>query len=135
MRAQGICSVVASTSSKFKVGDSVVATCGWTEYAVLGEREATKLLQVQGLKETHFLGALGTTGITAMYGLDVVRTSSKDRVLVVSGAAGATGSMVVQIAKKLLGVEKGELCLDACECGLTQTQSLAWLARMKSAPG
>ncbi|GAM86311.1 hypothetical protein ANO11243_043230 [Dothideomycetidae sp. 11243] len=105
MRARGICTVVKSNSSSFKEGQSVVATCGWTEYAVVNAKECTPLQTVGDLKETHFLGALGATGLTAMYGLDVVDTSAKDQVLVVSGAAGATGSMVVQIAKKLIGVK------------------------------
>lgn len=108
MRARGICSVVKSTSSKFKEGQSVVATCGWTEYAVLNAKECTPLQTVGDLKETHFLGALGATGLTAIYGLDVAEASDKDQVLVVSGAAGATGSMVVQIAKNILGIKKGE---------------------------
>ncbi|PNS15488.1 2-alkenal reductase (NADP(+)-dependent) [Sphaceloma murrayae] len=106
MRAGGISTVVKSTSSKFKEGDSVVATVGWTEYAVVDAAECTPLRSVPGLDETHFLGALGLTGMTAFWGLEVVGTSSKDELLVVSGAAGATGSMVVQIAKKLIGVKK-----------------------------
>ncbi|PSK56692.1 2-alkenal reductase (NADP(+)-dependent) [Elsinoe australis] len=106
MRAGAICTVLKSTSSKFKEGDSVVATAGWTEYAVLPADQCTPLKQVEGLSETHYLGALGLTGMTAFYGLSVVRASKDDDLIVVSGAAGATGSLVVQIAKHLIGVKK-----------------------------
>lgn len=59
-----------------------------------------------GIRPTHFIGALGGPGLTAFYGLsDIVRTTSEDTV-VVSGAAGATGSMVVQIAKHIIGCKK-----------------------------
>lgn len=43
------------------------------------------------------------TGLTAYYGLKIVVEASASDSVVVSGAAGATGSMVVQIAKKLIG--------------------------------
>lgn len=60
---------------------------------------------LEGLSVTHYLGALGLTGLTALYGLQTVRTGPEDAV-VVSGAAGATGSMVVQIAKHVIGCRK-----------------------------
>ncbi|KAG8629059.1 hypothetical protein KVT40_002924 [Elsinoe batatas] len=106
MRAGGIGTIVKSNSSKFKEGDSVVATIGWTEYAVIGADQCTPLKSVPGLAETHFLGALGMTGMTAFAGLEKVDTTSKDELVVISGAAGATGSMAVQIAKHLIGVKK-----------------------------
>ena len=46
------------------------------------------------------------TGLTAYFGITEVVAAKKDDIVVVSGAAGATGSMVVQIAKKLIGCKK-----------------------------
>lgn len=105
MSAFGLAQVVESRSSKFQKGSLVVASTNWSEYNVLDEAACTPVEKVGDLSETHFLGALGFTGLTAYHGLEVVRTSASDTV-VVSGAAGATGSMVVQIAKHLLGCKK-----------------------------
>ena len=46
------------------------------------------------------------TGLTAYYGLIEMVRASKDDIVVISGAAGATGSMAVQIAKKIIGCKK-----------------------------
>ncbi|OQU97383.1 hypothetical protein CLAIMM_03317 [Cladophialophora immunda] len=76
----------------------------WNEYTVL---DAATLTPVQplpkGLGLTHYLGALGGPGLTAYYGLVVVCEAKKGDKVVVSGAAGATGSMAVQIAKHIVG--------------------------------
>lgn len=105
MGARGIAEVVESKSSKFPKGSLVVASTNWSEYNVLNEAACSPVQQVGDLSPTHFLGALGLTGLTAYYGLQVVRAGPDD-VVVVSGAAGATGSMVVQIAKHMLGCKK-----------------------------
>lgn len=105
MRSIGIGKVIASKSSKFPVGTLVRGYINWIEYIIADENTFAPVRQIPGLNETHFLGALGGPGITAYYGLEQVRTSANDAV-VVSGAAGATGSMVVQIAKHILGCRK-----------------------------
>jgi NADPH-dependent curcumin reductase CurA len=104
MRAFAISEVVESKSSSHKVGDHVSCPAGWVEHAVLDGQMCNPATQLpKGLSETHHLGALGFTGLTAYYGIKEVARASKDDVVVVSGAAGATGSMVVQIAKNLIG--------------------------------
>jgi len=108
MRARGLAKVLSSKNADIKEGDIVQGNVNWREYAVLnagdpsqGVRKVSEL--PGGLSITHYLGALGGTGLTAWYGLiDVVGTKKGERV-VVSGAAGATGSMVVQIAKHIVG--------------------------------
>jgi NADPH-dependent curcumin reductase CurA len=106
MRAYGLAEVVESTASNLAKGTIVQANTNWNEYVVLPARACRPVEQMPGLDVSHFLGALGGTGLTAYYGLvDVVRATGADSV-VVSGAAGATGSMVVQIAKRLLGCKK-----------------------------
>lgn len=52
------------------------------------------------------LTIIANEGLTAYFGLTEVGKATKDDVVVVSGAAGATGSMVVQIAKKIIGCKK-----------------------------
>lgn len=114
MRAGGIAEIIAVGSGvgqekpELKQGDHVRALTGWSEYVVMETRTCTPLALPlpKDLPETAFLGALGITGLTAYVGLmDVVNVTKEDAV-VVSGAAGATGSMVVQVAKKLVGCKK-----------------------------
>ena len=104
MHARGLCEVLESTSENFKKGDTVLGSCGWTEYSVLDAKACQPAPELPaGLSKTHYLGALGLTGLTAYYGLKVVSEAKPEHTVVVSGAAGATGMMVVQIAKKIIG--------------------------------
>lgn len=102
MRGAVIGRVTASKSQKFPVGCNVYASAGWREEAVISESD--KDVQVldsipKGGRLTDALGVLGMTGLTAYFGLlDVGKVKAGDFV-VVSGAAGATGSVVCQIAK------------------------------------
>lgn len=108
MRGGGIGLIVASKSSKFSVGTYVTGPCGWTEYAVLAEKLVEPLDLPEGAVPTDALGVLGLTGLTAYFGLLEVGQVKAGDFVVVSGAAGATGSVVGQIAKlkgaKVLGL-------------------------------
>lgn len=107
MHARGLAEVVESKSSIFKKGDFVVASTGWSEYAVLPAKSLQPAQKLPGgLSQTHYLGALGLTGLTAYFGLTEVGGVTEKDIVVVSGAAGATGMMVVQIAKKIIGCKK-----------------------------
>lgn len=90
--------VIASRSDAHKVGDVVVHQLGWREHAVVDAAATTTV--PSGLAPTSaFLGALGMTGLTAYAGLLKVAEFKEGDVVFVSGAAGAVGSMVGQIAK------------------------------------
>lgn len=108
MRGYGIGVVKASKSSKFPVGTYASGTCGWNEYTVMKDKHLEQLDLPENAVPTDALGVLGTPGLTAYFGiLDVGQVKAGDFV-VVSGAAGATGSVVGQIAKlkgaKVLGL-------------------------------
>ncbi|KAL5343050.1 hypothetical protein BJX70DRAFT_244645 [Aspergillus crustosus] len=106
MSAGAVAEVLSSTSPNYKVGDRVVGYAGWTEYAVLDAAGVTPAAPLpNGLSDTHYLGAFGLTGLTAYFGLLKVGGLKKGERVVVSGAAGATGSIVVQLAKKIVGAE------------------------------
>ena len=99
MRAGAVGQVVQSRSSAFSAGDLVVGGFGWQDYAI-ADGAQPGLMKISG---THplpsYLGILGGIGLTAYFGLfDVCRPIAGDT-LVVSGAAGATGSSVIQIAR------------------------------------
>lgn len=107
MPARGICMVLETGSSaqKYKKGDLVIAQVGWSQYGVIGQDAIQPAPQVPGMDPAIGLGVLGLTGTTAHYGLLTVgKATSSDQCVVVSGAAGATGSVVIQIAKHVLGI-------------------------------
>ena len=109
MRGGTVGRVIASKSSKLPQGTLVTAMTGWTEIAIVHESKVQPLDLPRGGKPTDALGVLGGTGLTAYFGiLDVGQVKPGD-VVVVSGAAGATGSIVGQIAKvkgakKVIGI-------------------------------
>jgi NADPH-dependent curcumin reductase CurA len=108
MRSFGIAEVIESNTDALKKGQLVTGSLGWTEYAVVSSKEV-RVVQADpssGIRPTHHLGALGGTGLTAYYGIVDIARATKDDIVVVSGAAGATGSMVVQIAKNIIGCKK-----------------------------
>ncbi|MFI7673684.1 NADP-dependent oxidoreductase [Actinophytocola sp. NPDC049390] len=100
MRAAALGKVVASNHPGFAVGDHVTGTFGVQEYAVSDGRGVIRADPAVAPLPTY-LGVLGLTGLTAWFGLlDVGRPEAGDTV-VVSGAAGAVGGVVGQIAKHL----------------------------------
>jgi len=108
MRGSGIGLIVASKSKKFPVGTYATGMCGWSEYSVLNEKHVESLDLPEGAVPTDALGVLGMTGLTAYFGLLEIGQVKAGDFVVVSGAAGATGSVVGQIAKlkgaKVLGL-------------------------------
>ena len=110
MRAGGIGRVTASEHPEFAVGDYVYGAFGVQEYCVSDGRDVLKL-DTSLAEPTMYLGVLGTTGLTAYFGLlDTGRLKEGDTV-VVSGAAGAVGSVAGQIAKikggRVIGIAGG----------------------------
>jgi NADPH-dependent curcumin reductase CurA len=102
MPARGLAEVVDSKADSLPKGTIVQAAMGWTEYAVLKASECMPRPPLPGgLALTHYLGAFGGPGLTAYYGLVDVGQVKKGQRVVISGAAGATGSMAVQIAKNV----------------------------------
>jgi NADPH-dependent curcumin reductase CurA len=97
MTSQVAGEVVESKDDRFQTGDLVVGQLGWQEYAVARGGALRKL--PSGVRPSLALHVLGATGFTAYFGLlDVGRPKPGD-VVVVSGAAGAVGQIVGQLAK------------------------------------
>ena len=114
MRGSGIGEVVASNGGHFAVGDIVFGTTGWTEHLISDGHDLTKV--ETALPPTAVLSVLGTTGLTAYCGLFKVGRPLPGDTVLVSGAAGATGSVVGQLAKiagcRAVGIAGGK---DKCD--------------------
>jgi len=99
VRSGGIGEVVASRTDALPVGSTVFGMLGWQEYALADGADGSMTVVPPGLDPAVVLGVLGVTGMTAYFGLrDIGRPRPGDTV-VVSGAAGATGSVVGQLAR------------------------------------
>ncbi len=100
IRSGGIGRVLKSKNLEYNVGDLVFGFVGWQTHCVTkaGPDERFRIVP-ELLPIPTMLNVMGSTGITAYYGLiELGKPKSRETVLV-SGAAGATGSVVVQIAK------------------------------------
>jgi NADPH-dependent curcumin reductase CurA len=117
VRSGGVGRVVASKNTAFAVGDLVNGLVGWQDYAVLGGPGMFPLAKLPpGVPIPLAMSALGLTGLTAYFGLLEVGRPNAGETVVVSGAAGATGSVVGQIARikgcRAIGIAGGK---DKCE--------------------
>ena len=124
VRSFGAGRVEASNNPAFKAGDVVLGLVGWQDYVVTKPAGLNKL--PPGAPIELAMGVLGMIGMTAYFGLLDVGRPVAGETVVVSGAAGATGSLVAQIAKikgcRVIGIAGGagkcrwltdELGLDA----------------------
>jgi len=89
--------VVESRSPKFQPGDVVTGQLDWRLHDVA--KAETLMKVVPGVSPTTALGVLGGTGLTAYFGLLEIGQPKEGETVVVSGAAGAVGIVVCQIAK------------------------------------
>ncbi|MGG4166579.1 NADP-dependent oxidoreductase [Rossellomorea vietnamensis] len=90
--------IVESQSEHFQKGDFVVGMLPWQEYSLANEKEVRSIDPDVAPISTH-LSILGMTGLTAYFGLTDIGQPKEGETVVVSGAAGAVGSVVGQIAK------------------------------------
>jgi NADPH-dependent curcumin reductase CurA len=100
MHGGAVGEVVESRAEGVAVGDHVLHGLGWREEAVLDATSA-RVVDTSVAPASAYLGVLGMTGLTAYAGLTRIAGLKEGDVVFVSGAAGAVGSAVGQIAKAL----------------------------------
>jgi NADPH-dependent curcumin reductase CurA len=133
-----VASVVESKAANFKNGDMVTGFLPWRTEIVASEKLLTKI--DTGLAPaSYYLGILGMTGLTAYFGLMHIGKPKAGETVVVSGAAGAVGVVVGQLAKiagcRVTGIagseEKVQLLKD--EFGFDETINYKTTPDMKKA--
>lgn len=92
--------MIESNSERFAVGTHVVTQAGWCQYAVAHEKDLLPVMVPPHEDITVALGPLGLTGMTAYFGLFDVGKPQKGQTILISAAAGATGSVVGQLARQ-----------------------------------
>lgn len=110
MRAIGVGTVVESRNAAFSAGDAVMGMVGAADHVVLpGDR--LQRLDLGRAPAPTWLGALGMPGMTAWFGLFDVAAAKSGETVLVSGAAGAVGSVAGQLAKsqgcRVVGIAGG----------------------------
>jgi len=122
IRSSGVGVVVETQSPYYKVGDKVFGFTNWQEWVIANEQNKLSVLPTgMGLDLATAMNVIGATGVTAFYGLTEIGQFKPGDVVVVSGAAGATGSTAGQIAKargaaKVVGIAGGpEKCVEVVE--------------------
>ena len=92
--------VIATENDQFKVGDIVSGMLAWKNYQTSNGEQLLKI-DAHDSSLSNYLGVLGMTGLTAYFGLTKIGNPKKEETIVVSGAAGAVGTIVGQIGKIL----------------------------------
>jgi NADPH-dependent curcumin reductase CurA len=95
-----VAKVLESKNEKFQVGDYVSGMLNWSTQQV-SDGEGLNKVNPEKAPLSTYLGVLGMTGLTAYLGLNEIGKPKAGETIVVSGAAGAVGSVVGQIAKIL----------------------------------
>ena len=122
IRGAGAGVVVESCTPHYSVGDIVIGMTGWQEWALATRENKFSVVPAgMGLDIPTVMNVLGVTGITAWFGMTDVGRLKEGDVVVISGAAGATGSVAGQVAKArgaslVVGIAGGpEKCQEVVE--------------------
>ena len=122
VRSGGVAEVVRSNSERFAPGDLVFGMTGWQDYALADDGANYAQVLPEGVDPAAALSVFGTTGMTAYFGLLEVGRMEEGDTVVISGAAGATGSTVGQIARikgasRVVGIAGSE---EKCAWGVEE---------------
>lgn len=115
IRGDGLGIVRETKSDRFKLGQVVTGYLEWADYSLLNEKEA-QVVELGAIPLTAALGPLGMTGMTAYFGFLEISQAKIGETVVISGAAGAVGTIVGQIAKikgcRVVGIAGSEAKIE-----------------------
>ena len=115
MNGTGVARVIESNSADLSPGDLVVCSSGWQDYSA---HKAHEVQKVSGdIDPGHYLGALGTNGLTAYFGLMKLGEPRPGETVLVSAAAGSVGHLVGQMSK-IMGYRAVGVTSSAEKCAL-----------------
>jgi NADPH-dependent curcumin reductase CurA len=119
--SRGIAGVISSEHKDFKPGDIVMGYMQWRDRMVCNGNDFS-IISEQGLPLSAYLSVLGSTGLSAYFALSEIGKPKSGETLVVSGAAGAVGSIAGQIGKifgcKVIGIAGSDEKTDFIVSGL-----------------
>ena len=133
-----IAEVIESKSDDFIAGDLVFGALPWREQFIASEKDLRKI-DTTIAPASNYLGVLGITGLTAYFGLMHIGKPKAGETVVVSGAAGAVGTVVGQIAKiqgcRVIGIAGSDekLTLLKTEFGFDEVINYKTTSDMKKA--
>ena len=113
MRAGAVAQVIESRHPDYRRGELVQGTFGWQDYATVAPGSGGfGLMKLEpGVPPSWYLGVLGITGLTAYFGMLEVANPAAGETVLVSGAAGATGSVAGQLGRlrgaRVVGIAGG----------------------------
>jgi NADPH-dependent curcumin reductase CurA len=113
VRAAGLGRVVESKNTNYSEGQLVQGLIGWQDYHVASDTmPVLPVAEHEGVPSpSHYMGALGMTGLTAWVGINEIGKPQEGETVVVSAAAGAVGSVAGQLAKiagaRVVGIAGG----------------------------
>ena len=129
IHGRGVAQIVQSRHPDWNEGQVVQGQLGWQTYktSAMTPSEKFRLMPANGLPASLGLGALGMTGLSAWAGLITVGEPKRGETILVSGAVGGVGSLVIQIAARVydctvIGIAGGaEKCALAAAHGCAHT--------------
>ena len=127
IHGRGVAEIIESRNPDYKVGEIVQGQIGWQSYKASKLSFSEKFFNCpdKGINYAHYTATLGMTGLSAWGGFLDCGQPKEGNVVVVSGAAGGVGSIVVQLAKiygcKVIGIAGSEeKCFWLSELGVNE---------------
>lgn len=145
MRAPTVCRILESRHPEWQAGDLLMGLTGWQDFALLNEATLAECQKLPTETPPNMaLSIFGGTSLTAWFGLMDVGQPKAGETVLVSGAAGATGSVVCQIAKHqgchVIGLagsaDKCQWLTETCGIDIAiNYRDADWLTQLQAAAG
>lgn len=122
LHGRGVAQIIKSRHPEWREGQIVQGQLGWQTYKVsaMSAGEKFRAMPPNGLPASLGLGALGMTGLSAWAGFCTVGAPERGDVVLVSGAVGGVGALVIQFAANVSGCDVVGIAGSSEKCGLAR---------------